>query len=81
MNNLEKNLKENKELSAVLNMRGGKILIETLSKNVISAIMTLTAEYEDLESVKMRAILAETKANLDIIRLLKQSDNKKEFYE
>jgi len=77
----ENNLKECKEITAMANSNGGKIILKQLHKKIINAIITLTTDYPDMNEVNIKAILGEVNANMEIVSTIKQAEANEGFYE
>lgn len=77
----EEKLKENKNLFAVAEMDGGKILIEKLQENIKYAILNLSSEYEEMTEIQMKATVSIISANMDILKMLKGAEKNKKFFE
>lgn len=75
---LQKDLSLAQALDSVSISEGGKILIESLKKDVISCCDTLAGRYTELTQPEFISICADMKSKLDLLRtLLRAPKNKK----
>ena len=66
-------------ISALNNMEGGKILVDSLIKDIVSSVHTLMASHKDLTLQEFVILSAEMKTKLDLAKALINSDKKKEY--
>lgn len=84
--NLDNLIKEVKEdvgkyasLCAVKDSEGGKILISTLERSLVSTLERVLAGYAEMGEVEMKAYIAKVKTELDLLRVLTRSEANKDM--
>jgi hypothetical protein len=65
-------------LSALASSDGGKVLVETLLKDIVSCVDKLSYNYSAMTNEQFISIGAEIGAKLAVIRTLSRSENNKE---
>lgn len=74
---MQDKIKKQKDLIVLRESEGGKIMIEKLRRKVKNAILFLTSEYEEIEEMRLRSMLADINANLNVLKEFNQADDKK----
>ena len=67
------------DIETVSETRGGKILIKSLEKDIISGINSIISLYREDSEIKLRATIAQLQANLDVLRVLKNARKNKNY--
>jgi hypothetical protein len=69
-------------ISAIYDMKGGKILIKSLMTDIVSSIDTLCCKYQTLTNQEFVGLCANIKTKLDLAKTLRKSvDAKKQATE
>lgn len=66
-------------ISVIADMDGGKLLIKSLVKDIISSVDTLCAKYGTLTTQEFVGLSADMKSKIDLVRVLKNSKKNKEY--
>jgi hypothetical protein len=76
---IKKEVKKYAALEAVAKSEGGKILIDSLQKDVVSAIDELAHKYKDASHMELIAIISKMHSRLLILRTLNRAGANKKF--
>lgn len=74
---LQDEVKNYASLEAVRNSSGGKILIETLKKDILSAMNEICLKYKEATHAEMIAVSAKLAERLTLLRVLTRASNNK----
>jgi hypothetical protein len=66
-------------IEALGNLEGGKKLIDTLEKDVVSSVDTLVSTYKTAQDIEIRTVIAELSSKLSLLRVLNRSGKNKEM--
>lgn len=66
-------------IEALGNLEGGKKLIDTLEKDVVSSVDTLVSMYKTAQDIEIRTVIAELSSKLSLLRVLNRSGKNKEM--
>jgi hypothetical protein len=88
MNNMKKqevemikdDLEVQASLAAVGNSDGGKILIKSLTRDIIDAIETLGYKHDTLTQQEFISLGSKIKTSIDMIQVLTNAEGNKEYY-
>lgn len=71
-----------KSLDSLAHSEGGKILIESLGKDVVNGVESLLSKYKDAPEMDLRSTIAKLQSDLALLRVLTRSEkNKKQAEE
>lgn len=76
---LQDDLDNLKKLDVIADSEGGKVLIETLTKDIVSSIDSLCSNFQTASHIELIAVIAKIKERLNIIRVLTRAKENKEF--
>lgn len=76
---IKKDIKKYGAIAAIANTDGGKILISSLKKDIISSINELTSGYKILSHIEIIAICARLSERLAVLKTINNSTNNKKF--
>lgn len=72
-NEAESDLQRLKDLEAVGNSKGGKMILEAIESDVSSILQDLTVKYADMPEMEMRSKLAKIGVNISLLRLISKA--------
>lgn len=78
---MEEDLREVSEIEVFRQSKGGKILVQSLLKDIISSVDNLCVNHNKLTHQEFVAISAGIKANKDLLDVLVKAKGNKEFLE
>lgn len=61
-------------IAAIANQQGGKILVDTATKDIVTTVEALAAGYEKLSHAELMGKCATLRANLAMLRTLTRAD-------
>lgn len=67
------------DLEILANSKGGKIIVDSFTKDIVASIDRLCSQYETLSHTEFIAISASMKEKLDVVRILTRSEENKKF--
>lgn len=76
---IRKDLERYGDIDAIAHSKGGGVLIDALSKDVMATLYRLTTGYKTLSHTEMIALCAGAGANLDLLHTLTRSEKNKEM--
>lgn len=77
-NEVKQEIKKYADLAFLANSDGGKILIEALKKDIVSAIEDLRYKHNDLSHTQLLALCIKLNERLNILQVLKNAEENRE---
>lgn len=71
---IKEDVKKMKALAAIPNTEGGKLLIDSLGKDIVNGVETLIGSYKEATDIKLRATIAKLQADLGLLRVLTRAE-------
>ncbi len=71
---IKEDVEKMKALSAIPNTEGGKILIDSLGRDVVGSVESLIGGYKEASDTKLRATIAKLQADLGLLRVLTRAE-------
>ena len=76
---VENDLKTFSALEALTLSEGGKILIDSLKKDVVNGVESVISMYRQAPEIDLRAMIAKLQSDLSLLRVLTRSEANKEM--
>lgn len=76
---VENDLKTFSALEALTLSEGGKILIDSLKKDVVNGVESVISMYRQAPEIDLRATIAKLQSDLSLLRVLTRSEANKEM--
>lgn len=77
-NEIQEDVSLYKSLDALAHSDGGKILIDSLGKDVVNSVDNLTAKYKEASHIELISIIAKLQSDLSLLRVLTRAEKNKE---
>jgi hypothetical protein len=71
---VKEDVKKMKALATIPNTEGGKILIDSLGRDVVNGVESLISSYKEESDIKLRATIAKLQSDLALLRVLTRAE-------
>lgn len=76
---IEEDIGQYKSIESLANLEGGKILITSLGKDIVSGIEIILSTYKQASHIELLAVIAKLQSDLGIYRVLKRAGRNKKM--